>query len=193
MGRRMFDHGEGPWGDDPPFRKQVFVLTHRTRPPLVKGETTFNFVDGLDEALAGAREAAGGCDVSVASAHPIRQCLAAGELDELSSTLSRSSSAAASPSSRAWSRAGQGAVRGGDRRSGQWGRAPALPPRLRSFLLHCSSPAPAEAVPGGDDRSELLDGAGARPPARGLSPRPGGPCRRKLAWARARPPRRRGR
>lgn len=83
MGRRMFDHGEGPWGDDPPFRKQVFVLTHRTRPPLVKGETTFNFVDGLDEALAGAREAAGGSDVSIASAHPIRQCLAAGELDEL--------------------------------------------------------------------------------------------------------------
>jgi len=40
MGRRMFDHGEEPWGDDPPFRKPVFVVTHRAREPLVKGATT---------------------------------------------------------------------------------------------------------------------------------------------------------
>ena len=32
MGRRMFDGGELPWGDDPPFRAPVFMLvTHRTR------------------------------------------------------------------------------------------------------------------------------------------------------------------
>ena len=24
----MFDHGEEPWGDDPPFHNPVFVLTH---------------------------------------------------------------------------------------------------------------------------------------------------------------------
>ncbi len=28
MGRRMFDSGEIPWGDNPPFHAPVFVLTH---------------------------------------------------------------------------------------------------------------------------------------------------------------------
>jgi len=28
MGRRMADGGEIPWGDDPPFRAPVFVVTH---------------------------------------------------------------------------------------------------------------------------------------------------------------------
>jgi len=31
MGRRMFDFGEEPWGDTPPFRAPVFVVTHRPR------------------------------------------------------------------------------------------------------------------------------------------------------------------
>jgi dihydrofolate reductase len=85
MGRRMFDHGEGPWGEEPPFRKPVFVLTHRTRPPLAKeGGTTFNFVDeGLETALAKAKEAAAGKDVGVASADVIGQCIAGDLLDEL--------------------------------------------------------------------------------------------------------------
>ena len=29
MGRRMFDGGERPWGEEPPFRNPVFVVTHR--------------------------------------------------------------------------------------------------------------------------------------------------------------------
>ncbi|MGH2698193.1 MAG: dihydrofolate reductase family protein [Actinomycetota bacterium] len=33
LGRRMFDLGVGPWGDPPPFRMPVFVLTHKTRDP----------------------------------------------------------------------------------------------------------------------------------------------------------------
>src|SRR5687768_1684206 len=36
MGRRMFNLGEEPWGDDPPFHMPVFVLTHNARDPLVK-------------------------------------------------------------------------------------------------------------------------------------------------------------
>ena len=62
MGRRMFSGGEGPWaddpnadgwwGDEPPFHVPVFVLTHHAREPLVKGETTFTFVDGFDDAAA---------------------------------------------------------------------------------------------------------------------------------------------
>lgn len=77
MGRRMFDNGEGPWGndpfdgywgDDPPFRAPVFVLTHHPREPLeMEGGTTFHFVtDGLENALERAREAAGEADVRVA-------------------------------------------------------------------------------------------------------------------------------
>ena len=71
MGRKMFSGGAGPWeadpnadawwGDDPPFRVPVFVLTHHEREPLVKqGGTTFTFVtDGIESALEQARAAAG--------------------------------------------------------------------------------------------------------------------------------------
>jgi dihydrofolate reductase len=46
MGRKMFSGGQGPWeedpnadawwGDDPPFRHAVFVLTHHEREPVTK-------------------------------------------------------------------------------------------------------------------------------------------------------------
>ena len=86
MGRRMFDLGEGPWGEDPPFRGPVFVVTHRARENLVKeGGTTFSFVsDGLHSALEQARAAAGDRDVAVSGgAQVIQGCLAAGLLDEI--------------------------------------------------------------------------------------------------------------
>jgi len=85
MGRRMFDHAEGPWGEDPPFHYPVFVLTHRPRDPLVKeGGTTFTFVtDGVESALEQARAAAGERDVAVASGQAIQQFIAAGLLDEI--------------------------------------------------------------------------------------------------------------
>jgi dihydrofolate reductase len=86
MGRRMFDLGEEPWGDDPPFHRPVFVVTHTARDELVKGGgTTFTFVtDGLESALDQARSAAGDKDVSVAGgANVIQQYLSAGLLDEI--------------------------------------------------------------------------------------------------------------
>jgi dihydrofolate reductase len=96
MGRRMFSGGEGPWeddpvadgwwGDDPPFRVPVFVLTHHARETVAKqGGTSFIFVtDGLESALAQAREAAGDKDVSVAGgASLVQQCIEAGLLDEM--------------------------------------------------------------------------------------------------------------
>ena len=85
-GRGMFDVGEEPWGDDPPFHRPVFVVTHRPKAPVVKhGGTTYTFVtDGLDATLARAREAAGGRDVVVlGGADVIGQCLKGGLLDEL--------------------------------------------------------------------------------------------------------------
>lgn len=84
LGRNMFDEGEGPWGEQPPFHRPVFVLTHRPREPLAKaGGTTFTFVEGVEEALGLAREAAGDGDVAVGGAETVRQFLASGLLDEL--------------------------------------------------------------------------------------------------------------
>ncbi|MFG3131258.1 dihydrofolate reductase family protein [Streptomyces tendae] len=86
MGRMMYDTGEEFWGDDPPFRTPVFVLTHRPRPTLVKeGGTTFTFVtDGIHSALEQAGAAAGDRNVDIGGgADTVRQYLAAGLVDEL--------------------------------------------------------------------------------------------------------------
>ncbi|HET8863134.1 MAG TPA: dihydrofolate reductase family protein [Solirubrobacterales bacterium] len=94
MGRGMFGGGPGPWGDDPwqgwwgdepPFRMPVFVLTHHEREPLTLGETTFTFVtDGIESALEKARGAAGEQDVVIGGgAEAARQYLAAGLIDQM--------------------------------------------------------------------------------------------------------------
>jgi dihydrofolate reductase len=86
MGRRMFDGGEIPWGDEPPFRAPVFVVTHRHREILDRqGGTSFTFVtDGVQRAIELAKDAAGGQDVAVAGGGTLlRRVLAAGLLDEL--------------------------------------------------------------------------------------------------------------
>ncbi|OLZ68848.1 deaminase [Streptomyces sp. IMTB 2501] len=86
MGRMMFDTGEEFWGDNPPFRTPVFVLTHQPRPTLVKeGCTTFVFVtDGIRSALDRARAAAGDRNVDIAGgASTVRQYLREGLIDEL--------------------------------------------------------------------------------------------------------------
>ena len=96
MGRRMFSGGAGPWeddpnadgwwGDDPPFRMPVFVLTHHARETVSKqGGTSFTFVtDGIEPALEQARAAAEEKDVAVAGGASVaQQYLKAGLLDEL--------------------------------------------------------------------------------------------------------------
>jgi dihydrofolate reductase len=86
MGRRMFDAGEVPWGDDPPFRAPVFVVTHRPRAVLERqGGTSFTFVtEGPERAVELARDAAGSKDVAVAGGGELlRQVLRAGLLDQL--------------------------------------------------------------------------------------------------------------
>ena len=93
MGRGMFGGGPGPWdeswtgwwGDDPPFRMPVFVLTHHPHEPLqMQGGTTFTFVtDGIESALEQARTAAGGKDVGIGGgADVIQQYLRAGLVDK---------------------------------------------------------------------------------------------------------------
>jgi dihydrofolate reductase len=86
MGRRMADGGEVPWGEEPPFRAPVFVVTHRPRPTLMrKGGTSFTYVtDGIASAVEQAKAAADGKNVAVAGGGSlVRQVLAAGLLDEL--------------------------------------------------------------------------------------------------------------
>jgi dihydrofolate reductase len=85
LGRRTFDVGEGPWGEDGAFGRPCFVLTHRARATLVRGPTTFAFIgDGIESALAQARIAAGGKDICVmGGAEVARQFLYAGLVDEL--------------------------------------------------------------------------------------------------------------
>jgi dihydrofolate reductase len=96
MGRRMFSGGSGPWeddpnadgwwGDEPPFRHAVFVLTHHPRETVAKqGGTTFEFVtDGIEAALERARAAAGDRDVGIGGgAETAQQYLRAELVDEL--------------------------------------------------------------------------------------------------------------
>src|SRR5205809_4136285 len=91
MGKRMFDGGEHAWPEEAPFHTPVFVLTHQVRPAWERpGGTTFYFVnDGIDAALAQAREACGDRDIRVAGgANVIQQYLRAGLIDEFDLAIS---------------------------------------------------------------------------------------------------------
>jgi len=95
MGRNKFGPQRGPWadeewkgwwGEDPPFHTPVFVLTHHRRSPIeMEGGTTFHFVDASPaEALALARDAAGGLDVRIGGGpSTVRQFLAADLIDHM--------------------------------------------------------------------------------------------------------------
>jgi len=93
MGRNMFGPGRGEWdldwtgwwGEEPPYGVPVFVLTHHPRESVQVGATTFHFVtEGVESAVAQAREAAGDLTVAIAGgASTVNQCLAAGLIDQL--------------------------------------------------------------------------------------------------------------
>jgi dihydrofolate reductase len=70
------------WGDGNPWGLPFFIVTHRPDEEPPGG--AFRFVDGVEKAIARAREAAGEKDVHVmGGADVIRQALAAGLVDEL--------------------------------------------------------------------------------------------------------------
>jgi dihydrofolate reductase len=95
IGRRMFSGGDGPWADDPnadgwfgaepPFRVPVFVVTHHPRETReYPNGTSFVFVEGVEEAVARAREAAGRGDVRIAGGASVaQQALRAGLVDRI--------------------------------------------------------------------------------------------------------------
>jgi dihydrofolate reductase len=81
-GRRYFDLAQG-WGGRHPMGVPVYILTHEP-PADWPADSTIHFVtDGLQTAVAQAREAAGQKDVGIATPGTVRQCLDAGILDEL--------------------------------------------------------------------------------------------------------------
>jgi dihydrofolate reductase len=104
MGRNKFSASRGPWsaigtddewrgwwGDNPPFHTPVFVLTHHPRPSIeMDGGTTFHFIDASPaEALAAAREAAGGGDVRIGGGvATVREFLAADLIDHMHVVIS---------------------------------------------------------------------------------------------------------
>jgi dihydrofolate reductase len=95
MGRNMFGGGHGAWaddppwtgwwGDDPPYHTPVFVLTHHPRDPQpMEGGTTFHFVtDGIESAVAQAKQAAGDRNVLIGGGpSAVQQAVAADLVDE---------------------------------------------------------------------------------------------------------------
>ena len=82
--RAIFD-GTGGWGQEPPFRMPVFVVTHRPHEAEIRGQTTFTFVtEGITSALAQAAATAGDKKVHVmGGASIIQQALNAELVDQL--------------------------------------------------------------------------------------------------------------
>jgi dihydrofolate reductase len=85
IGRNMYEAAEA-WGGRNPFGVPLFVVTHR--PEDAPGDGEFTFVNGLDEAITRARQAAGGKDLAVGGGgNVIRQALRAGYVEELSISI----------------------------------------------------------------------------------------------------------
>ena len=77
---------KGWWGDEPPFRCPVFVLTHKKRASIeMAGGTIFHFIDTTPaEVLSKAVAVAGGKDVRIGGgASTVQQFLKAGLVDRL--------------------------------------------------------------------------------------------------------------
>ena len=84
-GRNTYEAAEA-WGGRNPFPVPFFVVTHR--PKDEPSDAGFTFVDGVDQAIARAKGAAGEKDVFVmGGADVIRQALRAGHVEELSISI----------------------------------------------------------------------------------------------------------
>jgi len=82
MGRRTYDNSISEWGNSGPLGDTpCFVLTHNPPP---EAPPAFTFVtDGVEGALARAREAAGNKRIGIMGANVPQQFLAAGLVDEV--------------------------------------------------------------------------------------------------------------
>lgn len=82
-GRHVFDLTDGWDGKPPAGIDHVIVVTHRPAPADWEAAAPFHFVDGVEAAVARARELAAGRTVEVAAGDVGGQALAAGLVDEV--------------------------------------------------------------------------------------------------------------
>jgi dihydrofolate reductase len=83
FGRRTWDSGQEPWGEDDVFSAPVFVLTHELLQPVERNGTVFTFVSNLHEAVRRASAVTGGGDVALMGSPAVaQQAVAAGLVDE---------------------------------------------------------------------------------------------------------------
>ena len=83
IGRRLFDLTNG-WNGKPAAGEHVFVVTHQ--PPADwehAGTAPFTFVDGVEKAIAAAKEFAGDRDVDVAAGQIGGEALKVGLIDQV--------------------------------------------------------------------------------------------------------------
>jgi dihydrofolate reductase len=85
-GRRLFDITDG-WNDNHPVGAPVVVVTHSAPADAAERWPRTTFVDGVEAAIAKAREIAGDKDVTIASANVIQQALDLGLVDEVCVSL----------------------------------------------------------------------------------------------------------
>jgi dihydrofolate reductase len=83
IGRRLFDQTNG-WGGVPAAGDHVFVVTHQPPTDWEYADTApFTFVDGVEKAIAAAKEFAGDRDVDVAAGQVGGQALKLGLIDQV--------------------------------------------------------------------------------------------------------------
>jgi dihydrofolate reductase len=85
-GRRLFDIAKG-WGDQHPAGAPVVVVTHHAPVNAGKNFPRTTFVDGVETAIAKAKEIAGDKDVTIASPSITQQALDLGLVDEVCISL----------------------------------------------------------------------------------------------------------
>jgi dihydrofolate reductase len=85
-GRRLFDIAHG-WNDNHPAGAAVVVVTHSAPADAAERWPKTTFVDGVEAAVAKAREIAGDKDVTIASANITQQALDLGLVDEVCVSL----------------------------------------------------------------------------------------------------------
>jgi dihydrofolate reductase len=85
-GRRLFDIAGG-WNDTHPSGAAVVVVTHTPPADAAERWPRTTFVDGVEPAIAKAREIAGDKGVTIASADITRQALDLGLVDEVCVSL----------------------------------------------------------------------------------------------------------
>ena len=83
VGRHVFDMTNGWDGQPPGGVPAVVVVSHRPRPDGWHPDAPYHFVDGVEAAVARARELAGDRIVEVAAGDVGGQVLAAGLIDEV--------------------------------------------------------------------------------------------------------------